>query len=81
MLHVGTRIDLDKFKDPVIDFIDELFGSITRSEKEYIDSFNLGNYKPRLLFTYEIVKKIDSHPMALWKMLKYKESMRADESG
>lgn len=74
MLHVGTRIDLEKFKNLVIDFINEVFGSLTASEKEYIDSFNLGIYKPELLFTSEIAKVMERHPMALWKMLKYKES-------
>lgn len=73
MLHVGDRIDLDKLKNPVTAFIEELFQSITSSDKEYIDSFNLGNYKPLLLFSSKIAKKMEKHPMALWKMLKYKE--------
>lgn len=73
MLHVGTKIDLDKFKNPVIDFIDELFKSLTTLEKEYIDSFNLGSYKPELLFAFKIAKTMEHHPIALWKMLKYEE--------
>lgn len=46
MLHLGTRIDIDKFKTSVVDFIDELFSNINSSEYEYIQSYNSGEYKP-----------------------------------
>lgn len=71
MLHLGVKIDLDKLKNPVIEFIDELFNSINRFEQEYIQLFNAGEYKPALLFGEFGNAEMKHHPMALWKMIKF----------
>jgi len=40
-----------------------------RYRKNFVDSFNQGEYKPEVLFDdHEIVERIKEHPMALWKM-------------
>ena len=42
---------------------------ISDAEKEYLDRFEKGEYKPELVFEDDdILKNIKNHPMALWKM-------------
>jgi len=67
MLHVGEQIELDTFKQTVVDYIDELF-NVNESEQKFINAFNKKEYSPDLLFDKEIAVKLKNHPMALWKM-------------
>ncbi len=76
MLNLGTRIDLDKLKTPVVDFIDKLFNDINNSEREFIKLYNSGDYKPKLLFGESVAEAIKNHPMVLWKMMKFEKLLK-----
>lgn len=42
---------------------------LTPEEKEYLELFETGEYRPELLFEDdEIIWNIKEHPMAIWKM-------------
>ena len=71
MMHTGVNVDLDQLKKSVVDFIEELF-ILTQDENKFVNSFIKGEYKPELLFKEHIASKIKEHPMALWKMMNYK---------
>ena len=43
--------------------------TLSPREREYMESFSKGIYKPELLFSDpEIIRRITDHPMALWKI-------------
>ena len=49
-------------------FISKLM-QLNDSEMKFINEFDLGNYKPILLFDDQnIINRIKNHPMALWKI-------------
>lgn len=59
--------DLETAKKVVKDYLNELL-VLTPSEKEFLDHFEKKVYIPQLLFEDpEIIKRIENHPMALWK--------------
>jgi predicted nucleotidyltransferase component of viral defense system len=59
--------DLETAKKVVKDYLNELL-VLTPSEKEFLDHFEKKVYIPQLLFDDpEIIKRIENHPMALWK--------------
>ncbi|HEY8422980.1 MAG TPA: nucleotidyl transferase AbiEii/AbiGii toxin family protein, partial [Thermoclostridium sp.] len=59
--------DLETAKKVVKDYLNELL-VLTPSEKEFLDYFEKKVYIPQLLFEdTEIIKRIENHPMALWK--------------
>ena len=59
--------DLETAKKVVKDYLNELL-VLTPSEKEFLDHFEKKVYIPKLLFDDpEIIKRIENHPMALWK--------------
>jgi hypothetical protein len=59
--------DLETAKKVVKDYLTELL-VLTPSEKEFLDYFEKKVYIPKLLFDDpEIIKRIENHPMALWK--------------
>ena len=42
---------------------------LTPEEKEFLDRFEKNEYRLELLFEEkEIIKRLENHPMALWKM-------------
>ena len=52
----------------VSDFVFNLF-RFNSLEKEFINEYKKGNYKPELLFDdFDIVNNIKNHPMILWKL-------------
>lgn len=68
VLKKTERFDFEEAKTNVISFLSGLLipGD---AEKDFIESFNQGEYKPEVLFDdHEIVERIKEHPMALWKM-------------
>ena len=68
VLKKTEKFDFEEAKTNVISFLSGFFipGD---AEKDFIESFNQGEYKPEVLFDdYEIVERIKEHPMALWKM-------------
>lgn len=62
------NFDLEERKNGAKKFLKELM-VLTPEEKEYLDMFEAGEYKPSLLFSNEqILENIENHPMAIWKM-------------
>ena len=68
VLKKTEKFDFEEAKTNVISFLSELL-ILGDAEKDFIESFNQGEYKPEVLFDdHEIVERIKEHPMALWKM-------------
>ncbi len=76
VLKGGTSINLTIFPLPRLsvdidmDYIpnDSKENMLTPREEEYMDCFIRGEYKPELLFSdTDILKRVETHPMALWK--------------
>lgn len=67
VLKRSERFDFEKAKVEVKAYLMQLL-TLTQEEKEYVNRFNHREYSPELLFQdAEIIKRIKSHPMALWK--------------
>lgn len=68
VLNNGMFYDLENEKILVKEYLDKLL-VLNKNEKEYIEEFKKGKYKPELLFDdNEIIERIKNHPMALWKI-------------
>ena len=68
--------DLKEMLDYVKPFLRQLF-KYQPKEKEYIENFFKGEFKPELLFgTLLDVKNLDKHPMVIWKQLHIKEWLK-----
>lgn len=60
--------DLDSAKKATKEYISELM-VLTPQEQEFMEQFEAKEYKPELLFDdADIICRIKSHPMALWKI-------------
>ncbi|EQB22036.1 hypothetical protein UNSWDHB_650 [Dehalobacter sp. UNSWDHB] len=60
--------DLDSAKKAAKEYISELM-AVTPQEQEFLERFEAKEYKPELLFDdADIIDRIKSHPMALWKI-------------
>ncbi len=68
VLRKKDNFNLDERKEEAKKFIKELM-VLTPEEKEYLELFETGEYRPELLFEDdEIIQNIGEHPMAIWKM-------------
>ena len=68
VLRKKENFDLETRKKEAKEFIGQLM-HLTVEEKEYLDLFEAKEYKPELLFSDDkILRNIEKHPMALWKM-------------
>ncbi len=62
-----VNFDLEEQKNQAKNVIKELM-CLTEQEKEYLNRFELKEYRPELLFDDDkIIENIIKHPMALWK--------------
>lgn len=67
VLAVKEKFDLEEKKQQAKEYIATIMKP-TETELEYMDRFIAKEYKPELLFEdSEIVERLRSHPMALWK--------------
>ena len=68
MLRQSERFNLQAAKDCISKFLlNELV--LKDNENEFLEQFRIGNYKPQLLFDDdEIIKRIENHPMAMWRL-------------
>ena len=72
VLREAGEFDLEERKREARDFINNLM-VLTAEENEYLRCFELGEYKPELLFENNVIlENIKEHPMALWKTQNYK---------
>lgn len=68
VLRKKDNFNLDERKEDAKRFIKELM-TLTPAEKEYLELFETGEYRPELLFEDdEIIWNIKEHPMAIWNM-------------
>ncbi len=62
------KFDLDETKQRVKNFLGEIM-QLTEREKHFFDEFRNKKYHPEYLFEdAEIIKRLEKHPMALWKI-------------
>jgi len=68
MIRSTERFDLQVARDRVTAFLDERM-AITEKESAFLEHFTIGRYEPKLLFEDdEIIKRIENHPMAVWRI-------------
>lgn len=67
---VRGHFDLELYKNKAKTYIRDLM-NVTDAEQEYMIRFENGTYQPELLFNdKKILKRVEQHPMALWKTRK-----------
>jgi predicted nucleotidyltransferase component of viral defense system len=68
MIRSAERFDLSAAHDRVSAFIAEWM-LLTEKESAFLERFAKGRYEPSLLFDdIEVVRRIENHPMALWRL-------------
>jgi predicted nucleotidyltransferase component of viral defense system len=73
MIRKAERFDLQAARDRVTAFLND-YMILTESESDFLKHFESGNYEPQLLFDdSEIIKRIENHPMALWRLQHIRE--------
>ncbi|MEG0590473.1 MAG: hypothetical protein RR496_02325 [Lachnospiraceae bacterium] len=67
VLRKKEHFDLEERKTSARKYISDLM-QVTKGEMEYMEVFERKEYRPELLFDNpDILKRIENHPMALWK--------------
>jgi predicted nucleotidyltransferase component of viral defense system len=66
LLRKKEGFDVESVKEQVKTFL-QLVMVISDKEKEYVDRFLKGEYRPELLFEENYIPNIKNHPMAIWK--------------
>lgn len=62
------KVDLDRMKETVKDFLKKLL-QLTDDERQFLILFRDKKYEPELLFSdADILKNIARHPMIEWKL-------------
>ena len=79
MIRNKERFDLQAARDRVFVFLSEWM-TLTYKESTFLNSFAAGRYEPRLLFEDSaIIKRIENHPMALWRLQHIREGWEEKE--
>ena len=74
VLRFGAYFDLKPAREKVTDYLKELL-LLTPQEKEFIECFGMGEYKPALIFDGDMLNNVSDHPMAIWKCNNTKENI------
>lgn len=73
MIRGTERFDLQAARSRVSAFLNERM-ALTENETSFLKRFRAGHYEPMLLFEDgEIAKRIENHPMALWRLKHIRE--------
>lgn len=72
VLSKGDKFNLEGAKEEVVTWLIRLL-VLSDNEKKYLKEFSNGNYDPYLLFDSTNAKRIISHPMARWRISKFKK--------
>jgi predicted nucleotidyltransferase component of viral defense system len=73
MIRNAERFDLQTARERVSAFLYKSM-ALTNNETAFLKRFAAGQYEPRLLFEdSEIIKRIERHPMALWRLQHIRE--------
>ena len=68
VIQKGEFIELEKIKDCVKEFLSGLM-VLTADEQDFLRKFREKEYCPELLYNdVQIIRRVSSHPMALWKI-------------
>jgi hypothetical protein len=68
MIRGRERFDLQSVQKRVSSFLNEKM-ALTGKEAAFLERFSEGHYEPELLFNDdEILKRVESHPMAIWRI-------------
>lgn len=81
LLRKGIAPSRAKMIKNIKPFLEDML-TLSRQEKEYVNSFFKGEYSPELLFTGKEVADLDSlmkHPMALWKQQHIKNWLQGQQ--
>jgi len=73
MLRRKEPFDFGTARDAVKNYLAELL-ALSSNEKQFLDSFRNGEYRPELLFVGAELERIRDHPMVAWKMRNYERS-------
>ena len=69
VLRKSEKFDFESAKNKVMEFLTNLM-QFDEQDKEFVEQFNSGKYRPELLFPKEeILRRISAHPMAIWKII------------
>ena len=72
VLPKNSKFGLVETKEAVVSFLKELL-VLTDNEKEYLNEFSKGNYRPELLFDGLYAERATKHPMAKWRIANIKK--------
>jgi len=67
MIRKTERFDLHAARERVSSFLNEWM-TLAEKEVEFLKKFSEGYYEPQLLFESDIAKRVENHPMALWRI-------------
>ena len=67
MLRKKERFDLVAAQERTREYLAMLL-RLTENEKQFLAAFRSGTYLPELLFDGDILERVRSHPMALWRI-------------
>ena len=71
VIHRTEFFNLDETRQEVETFLRKLL-LLSENEKAFLLEFKQKKYKPELLFDGETLKRVQNHPMAMWKCLEVK---------
>ena len=66
MLRKKDSFDINNARERIKKYLSELL-QFNECEREFLTQFRNGQYKPELLFTGDMLERVQNHPMALWK--------------
>jgi predicted nucleotidyltransferase component of viral defense system len=76
MMRATERFDLQNAKRLTSEFLSKNF-VLNENETSFLKQFSSGKYKPDLLFDNdEIIRRIEKHPMALWRQQRIRDEYR-----
>jgi CRP-like cAMP-binding protein len=77
MIRNAERFDLQTARERVSSFLHKWM-ALSNKETAFLKHFAAGRYEPELLFEDgEIIKRIENHPMALWRLRHIREGRDA----
>ena len=73
MLRKKEPFNFSAAQDAVKNYLADLL-ALPNSEKQFLDSFRNGEYRPELLFADAELERVREHPMVAWKMRNYERN-------
>ena len=67
VIHQSEFVDVKKMQNVIMDYYQNYL-QLDKQDTAFLENFKKGEYLPQLLFSNEIVERIDNHPMIQWKL-------------